>query len=333
MLSSESLLPGNGRHRVVVEPALVPRGGSKGIEIAAMSPELGFVLFITLLWGPTALWLAYRSVRGRQGWIREGFTVEGEQMRSSQVVPDEVEALVGSDEFWACEVCRSLNKREANRCYGCRTPKGSAARQAPEEPPISRWVPVMADGVARHSGEAARATVALATPRIAAPAPEILVRAREHVLAAAPEARAVAAAPPEARAASAAAPEARVLAAAPSEAPEARVLAAATPEVRAFSAATPEVRAFSAAPSVCPYLGFRNDPSSRCDFPDPRNLCHATSERGSASAASPRRFATGTAGARRPQLIGVEHQNARCLTDTHEKCVRYAAVEAVAATG
>jgi hypothetical protein len=134
----------------------------------------------------------------------------------------------------------------------------------------------MADGIARPSGEAAGTTVAPATPRNAPPAPEIAVRAPEHVLSAAP-------------------PEA------PAGVP------------------------------VCPFLGFRNDPSTRYDFPDPANLCHATSERGATSVASPRRFVTSMAGTRRSQPIGVEHQKSRCLTAAHKQCARYPAVEVVAA--
>ena len=97
-------------------------------------------------------------------------------------------------------------------------------------------------------------------------------------------------------------------------------------------------RVLSAAPReapvgvpVCPFLGFKSDPSTRCDFPDPRNLCHATSERGAMSLAPTRRFVTGIAGAKRPQPIGAEHQKSRCLTATHGQCARYPAVELVAA--
>jgi hypothetical protein len=219
-----------------------------------MSPELGIALFVTLIWGPTLLWVGYRTLRGHRG----------------------------PNGFWVCGTCRSLNRREANRCYGCRTAMSSAVRQAPGELQdpgellVSRGVPVMADGIARSSGEAAGTTVTLATPRNASPAPEILVRDPE-----------------------------RVLSAAPREAP--------------------------VGVPVCPFLGFKSDPSTRCDFPDPRNLCHATSERGAMSLAPTRRFVTGIAGARRPQPIGAEHQKSRCLTATHGQCARYPAVELVAA--
>ena len=234
-----------------------------------MSLELG-VLFAALLWGPTALWLVYRTLRGRQGRLSGPFS-------RSQLAPDELEALVGSDGFWACGTCRSLNRGEANRCYSCRTGKGSAGRPAPRELPVSPGVPVMAEGTAHSSGEAARTTAALATQRDAPPALEILVHAPEH----------------------------------------------------AFSAAPPEA---SVGVPVCPHLGWRNDSYTRSDFPDPRNVCHATSERGAASVASIRRVVASVGGTRRSQPIVVEHQKSHCLTAAHKQCARYPADEVVAAS-
>ncbi len=40
-----------------------------------MSPELGFALFLTLLWGPTALWLGYRALRGHRSRRSGSFNV------------------------------------------------------------------------------------------------------------------------------------------------------------------------------------------------------------------------------------------------------------------
>jgi hypothetical protein len=240
-----------------------------------MSPELGVILLVTLLCGPTSLWLVYR-------------------------------ALSGSDGFWVCDTCHSLNRSEANRCYGCRTAKDSPGRQAPDELPVgpgvpvmlpvsrgfpvmaegiarssgqlpvSRGFPVMAEGIARSSGAATGTTVAIATPRNAPPAPETVVPAPGHLLSAA-------------------------LLEAPAGVP------------------------------VCPFLGWRDDPSTRYDYPDPANLCHATSERGATSVASPRRILTGVAGTRRSSPIGLGHQESHCLTAAHEQCARYPAVEVVAA--
>jgi len=237
---------------------------------------MAFLLFVSLLWGPTALWLVYRSLRGPRGRLRETFTTVSEPMRSSQLAPDEPEALLGLDGYWVCETCRSLNHPEVNRCYGCRTAKGSAGRQAAGELPVTRGVPVMAEGIARSSDEAAGMTVDPATPRDAPPAPAILVRA---------------------------------------------------PELE-WSAAPPWA---SAGVPICPFLGTKNDPSTRYDFPDPANFCHATSERRAASVASPRRFVASMGGTRRPEPIGVEHQKSRCLTAAHEQCARHPAAKVVAA--
>jgi hypothetical protein len=79
-------------------------------------------------------------------------------------------------------------------------------------------------------------------------------------------------------------------------------------------------------PSVCPYLGFKDDPSTRCDFADPRNRCHATSALSAAPIALPRRVMPGQAGTRRSREIDASHQTSRCLTEAHGECARYPAV-------
>ena len=83
--------------------------------------------------------------------------------------------------------------------------------------------------------------------------------------------------------------------------------------------------------SVCPFLGFRDDPSTRCDYPSARNVCHATWERGAATLTSPRRVVSGNAGGERSRPIGAEHQRSLCLTAAHEQCARYPAGRVVAA--
>lgn len=241
-----------------------------------MSPELGAVLLVTILYGPPALWLIYRAFRGPRVRFHQPFNAVSEPIGDSRLPRDELVTPVASDRLWVCGVCGSLNRREAKRCCACRTGKGFAGERAPGELPVRPGVPSMAGGIARSSGDAAGTTVAPASARIAPPPPEILVHA---------------------------------------------------PEL-AWSVAPPD--APTGVP-VCPFLGFRNDPSTRFDFPDPANLCHATSERGVRSVAFPRRFARGAAGARRSQPIGVEHQEARCLTAAHEECARYLAVETATA--
>jgi hypothetical protein len=83
--------------------------------------------------------------------------------------------------------------------------------------------------------------------------------------------------------------------------------------------------------AICPFLGFRDDPSTRYDFADPRNLCHATTGHGPSSASSRRPSIIKLAGTRKPQPIGVEHQESRCLTAAHGQCARYPAGEAITA--
>ncbi|HEY5275121.1 MAG TPA: hypothetical protein VIK38_01050 [Coriobacteriia bacterium] len=224
-----------------------------------MSPE-GIALSVAVFWGLTATWLAYRTARGRRGrHPPESFAER-------------------SNGLWLCGTCLSLNRRDMNFCYNCRRAKGFSGRRTPGELPVSRGVPVMAKRSAGSSDEDAGTTVAPATPRNPPPAPEILVRAPEHLLSA------------------------------------------------AVVGALPNVPA-------CPFLGFRDDSSTRYDFPDPANLCHATSGSGTTSVASPRRFVTGVAGTRRPQPIAAQYQKSLCLTAAHEQCARYLAVEVVAAKG
>ena len=241
-----------------------------------MSPELGGVLLITILYGPIALWLIFRAFRGPRVRFHQPFKALSEPIGSSQLARDELATPVASDGFWICGTCSSLNRREANRCYACRTGKGSAAERAPGELPVSPGVPGMADGIARSSGETAGTTVALTVPRISPPAPERLVRTAEHARSAAPL---------------------EVLGGVP----------------------------------ICPLLGFRDDPATRYDFPDPRNCCHAVSRRNGTPVPFARRFVNGVTGAGRSQPISVEDQEARCLAPAHEQCARYLAVEIVTA--
>lgn len=87
----------------------------------------------------------------------------------------------------------------------------------------------------------------------------------------------------------------------------------------------------SAAP-VCPFLGFKEDPATRCSYPDPRNVCHARSERGGVPFPLPRRLISGTGGGTRSQVISPEDQATLCLTSEHEQCARYPALHVLAGT-
>jgi hypothetical protein len=219
-----------------------------------MNVELVLVLFLALLYGPTVLWLVFRVLRGHHG--RQPANAASQSMRSSPLAADEVASLDDPDAFWACGACRSLNRRESNRCYSCRMAKDSASRQAPGRRSADGWVPVMADGIARPSGEAPGPPATPVAPWNTPSVPTIVVPAPEQPAAA-----------------------------------TAAALAGAT---------------------ACPFLGLQSDPSTRYDFPDPRNSC-------------------GAPGTKRSQPIGAEHQESHCLTPAHAQCARYRAVEVVVA--
>ena len=251
-----------------------------------MSPEVGFALFLTLLWGPTALWLGYRAIREHRSHRSGSFSMASETVSRSlpeSIAPDGLLA----QGFWVCGACRSVNRRGVKRCYGCKMAMestgqpGSGSQPVPQ--PVGRMVPVMAEAIAVPVGGTSRATAPAATPWSN---PAVF-----HVLTSDP-----------------------VL-----ESNSGLVVAAVPHEVPAVL-------------PVCPFLGFKSDPSTRCDFADPRNFCHATSARGAASLASPRRLLPGKAGTTRPQEIGASQQGSLCLTTAHEQCARYPATQTVAAS-
>ena len=282
-----------------------------------MSPELGFALFLALLWGPTAIWLGYRAIRGQRSRLPGSFVVASEAEQGKPPAHDQSEALVAQG-FWVCGACRSVNRREARRCYGCKTAIGPTGAPASDEQLTRPMVPVMAEGIARSSGDPAEGDGAGAHGR-----PRVCRQAGARGCLA-PVARPE----PVAALASVATPEpAAVLASV--AAPEPATSRRSAPPVPAAAVSDP-VPATAAAPReaatgdpVCPFLGFKNDPSTRCDFPDPRNLCHASVDQGTASSASHRRFIPGKAGSRRAQEIGASHQQSLCLTTAHAQCARY----------
>ena len=153
-----------------------------------MSPELGGVLLITILYGPIAVWLAFRAFRGPGVRFRQPFNALSEPIGSSDLARDELVSPVASDGSWICGACSSLNRREANRCYACRTDKGFAAEQAPGQLRTSAGFAGMADGTARSSAATAGSSVALAAPTVSPPAPERLVSAGGDAWSAAPPA-------------------------------------------------------------------------------------------------------------------------------------------------
>ena len=225
-----------------------------------MSPELGFALFLTLLWGPTALWLAYHAVRGRRSRRSKSFRVASETVPNSLVAPGRPEVLVAQG-FWVCGACHSLNRREAGRCYSCKAMMGSTGQPAPAQQPARGMVAVMAEP------EPAKAEM---VPVMAQAVPVIAASYAQPRGSAAPTIPAPAALRSDA-------PVMAALADAPTP-----VMAALADDPAPVLTAAP--RATPVRPPVCPFLGFRDDPSTRCDYPDPRNRCHAT------SSASRRRF-------------------------------------------
>lgn len=263
-----------------------------------MSPELGFALFLTLLWGPTALWLAYHAVRGRRSRRSESFRVASEAVPNSLVAPGRPEVLVAQG-FWVCGACHSLNRREAKRCYSCKTTMGSTGQPAPAQQPAGGMVAVMAEPVPARAEMVP--VMAQAVPVMAASIAQ----------------------PPGNASPTIPAPATRR-----SDAP---VMAALAVDPAPVFIAAP--LAAPVGPAVCPYLGFKSDPSTRCDYPDPRNQCHATSGRVATPLASPRRFIPGQGGTRRSRDIDASHQKSLCLTAGHEACARYPAVKDLVANG
>lgn len=142
-----------------------------------MSPELGGVLLITILYGPVALWLIYRAFRGPRARLHQPFNALSEPIGSLQPARDELATPVASDGFWVCGACSSLNRREANRCYACRTGRGLADVSPPGGLPVSPGVAGLAAGISQSSAETSATTMALVPREIAPRAAEDLARA------------------------------------------------------------------------------------------------------------------------------------------------------------
>ena len=254
-----------------------------------MGPELGFVLILALLWGPTALWLAARVIRGQRARLAGPFNIDSDLAQASALAPHQPEAMT-SEGFWVCSACRSINRREAKSCYSCRQDMHLEGRQPPKAVPGATPpsdVPVMAEVLAPAVVQPARARVVIAAPPPLAPA-----RVRDPGLAAVPEVR--------------------------KRDPRRK-------------ATVPRLEVLPADP-VCPFLGFGDDPTTRCSFPDPRNRCHTPLEQSNGPLALPRRLIAGKASAMRTLEIGPEHQEALCLTAAHEQCARFPAIRVLEAS-
>ena len=293
--------------------------------------------------------MGYRAIRGPSRRV-EG-TPDGTYLADrSQAAPDPVEALVGPDGFWICGTCHSVNRREAHRCYGCRAARDAAATDVPSDPPATGWVPVMADNLVRSaavSGSLAHASVDVAENVRAAAGVAVLGGSAGDPAAPPATAASVGSAPPRERRTRAPRPVAaqgeRIEPrAAQTERPAARTERPAARTKRPAAqtkkpAAQTELPAETAdgvgspvGALVCPFLGWKDDPSTRFDFPDAANRCHATAERVPISVGPGTGFAR-PAGRGRSRTVDAEHQRTHCLTAAHRGCARYPAVEAAAA--
>ena len=97
--------------------------------------------------------------------------------------------------------------------------------------------------------------------------------------------------------------------------------AAVAPGVAAPARPARRLPAQSTVPSVCPFIGFKDDPATRCDYPDARNVCHAAAANAGSSTPMPWRLGRGGRG--RSVAIMPDHQSAVCLTAGHRQCGRY----------
>ena len=230
-------------------------------------------------------------------------------------------------DFWVCGACRSVNRREAKRCYGCKKGMESAGQPATVAQPARRMVPVMAETVAVPAGGAARTSAPVATMAPVAAVAPVAMTASAATTAPAPVATTapapVASTAPVAVMAPVAVAPAATLSGDPS--------GPAANAAHADLVLTTAVRDVSTGVPVCPFLGFKNDPSTRCDYADPRNFCHAASARGSSMASAKRRI-PGTSGSSRPRELGASQQTSLCLSPAHDQCERYPATQAVAAS-
>jgi hypothetical protein len=114
-----------------------------------MSLEAAAVI-LALLWGPTALWLIFRAVRGQTGGTRESFVREPARLQTEQAP---LEAVI-RNEYWICRDCRSVNHLGAMQCYACGIKRPPPEPVAPDLAPTGNgWVATMDSGVGRRTTE------------------------------------------------------------------------------------------------------------------------------------------------------------------------------------
>lgn len=79
----------------------------------------------------------------------------------------------------------------------------------------------------------------------------------------------------------------------------------------------------SEGPSVCPYLGSKDDQFTRFDFPYAANACYVGVKAGGRGEGGQLGKLVQRLTAKGPQPIGPDHQAALCLTPDHVACLRY----------
>ena len=309
---------------------------TRDAEIGSMSLEAAAVI-LGLLWGPTALWLIYRAVRGPTAGTREAFARAPARPRTEQGPLD----AVLRNEYWICRDCRSVNHLGAMQCYSCGLKRPQPEPVAPEPAATPNgWVAVMDPAVGRRTSEPAVRTRAQPIssalppdPPPAAPMPELAPGPAMVVAGAAAASRGTkrprTARRPRTPAGGPTAAELSVLAHMTGAPPAAVAPAPSGPPPPEAPLQLPQFTP-SIAPPVCPYLGFKDDPATQCSYPDDRNVCHAAAAEAS-SMPSPRRLVQGVRGRGRTLPISAEHQATLCLTTEHRQCDRFPAAHLPAA--
>ena len=314
-----------------------------------MSSETALVVVIALLWGPTMLWLLFRLVRGPTSHSEYGVR-DRPASRRQAVAPAvaDLNSLVDTYGFWLCESCKSLNRREAKRCYACRaqrdraTPQPGATPNAPAPVPVmdttTTWTAVGPGHPARPSPAAAPLAAATTAGAPAAASTTASPEVQTAAVAAVPAAIVASAAPRPVRAGDDRGVP--VSASHPAEHGQFTTTSGVAGRSSAAAPTTPEAIPVGAAASaaslaapragltVCPFVGLDGDPSTWFDFPDPNNVCHAIpADDGSAFG----RFLR-TVGARpSARELDAATQQSRCLTEAHRDCTRYLAAMSVLA--
>ena len=297
-----------------------------------MTPEIGFVLILMLLWGPTALWLVYRAARGPRGRSVGFVDAAAAWEDRPQPAPDPADPTERPGEGWVCTTCHSVNRPRASRCYACGASPESGAVAKPAEVPTT------------YPGVAVMGTAApVARPAMDGPTPRVPVAATSVAGTPTTEAAPLAPMPREpapvagvavrpasaavvARTSSGPATPVTPLPPMPAAVLPAAVLPAAAPDPVRTARAVPVI-----APQACPFLGFKDDPSTRCDFPDARNVCHAPAPAGATWEARVRRLGSGMPSGGRSRVVDAAHQASHCLTPGHDRCPRFPEPEQAAA--